>query len=254
MSKKIAGLGILVSALAGCSSTIVAVPTTESLGNIPTTFVATYDAVGDTMTLDDGTTAIVLPRQAIYDGTTFKGYFLSNISPNYAIYAVTPSGDGYALLAVRPGSSIAGTEFARLGDTELPGGGVVNYSGEYSAFVVADSSGLAGLLLFGDADLAADFNAGTMSGVISNRVDFTNGRLTYADLTLEASIISGGAFSGTTTGGAASGTYTSTTSAGEYSGLIVGPDGGEVVGGVVVGHIITGTTGPYTEYGAFVAD
>ena len=249
--------GILIAAvLVGCGSSGGGEdgfgPATDVVGNLSPSFTATYDATTDTLTLDDGTTTTVLARQMIYDGAEFKGYYLAGSPSSFAIYAETPTGDGYALTAVWPAAVNSGSEFARVSETLVPDGGTATYTGEYGAFLVYDTTGVAYRLLFGDAELMADFAADTISGVISNRVDFDNAAVTFDDVTLEAGSISGGGFSGEATGGAGNGSIVTTVDPGAYSGLFTGPDGEQVVGGVVLGHTYLGD--PVTEYGAFVAD
>jgi hypothetical protein len=230
-------------------------PTEIVLGQLPADFSAAYDAATDTVTLNVGTRSLVLPRAAQFETKLFRVYRLRREEPwAWALIAETASGNGRAGTFFSSPEGIAGLDFARLTETELPVDGRATYGGDYQAFV---SDGiLAGARINGDAALNADFESGTISGILTNRKNTNTPGSTWADVNLAPTTIAEGAFGGVATGGAAldGWTFRSTTSPGSYAGLFTGAEGQELVGGVVIPHVTIGSGTNLTEYGAFVAE
>jgi len=243
-----ASLGAIV--LGGCNLSEEALTAGfEVHGVAPAALEVNYDEAADEITVDDGTTRTVIPRFPAYDGDEFRGYHETG---NFAFYAPTASGEAFATLAVRGGGTIDAAVYGRTAETALPGTGTASYSGEYASMLVRDSDGTPIRLIYGQADLAADFGDGTISGVISNRAEFADPTATYDDVTLAEAELSGGTFSGEVSGGAGNSYLVTTVSPGTYKGMIAGPDGGEVVGGVIIPHVAEAAN--VTEYGAFFGD
>jgi len=255
MNKPIACAALGAAFLSACNLSEVAVTTETALAGIeehgiaPAGLEVTYDEGSDAITVDDGTTATVLPRDAFMDGDRFRAYYQDN---SFAFYAPAASGEAFAALALVYGGTVDAAVYGRTAETALPGTGTASYSGEYASMLVNDADGDPFRLIYGQADLAADFGDGTISGVISNRADFSNPDISFADVTLSEAALSNGRFSGGVSGGSGNGIIVTTASDGTYQGMIVGPNGEEVVGGVIIPHLY----GPdeVTEYGAFIGD
>jgi hypothetical protein len=168
-----------------------------------------------------------------------------------AVRGTTASGSGSVLAARWEGFGMV-REHARLSETTLPTAGGATYFGTYAG-VLGDADNLyenAGLIR-GNVTLNADFDAAVISGRIADRIN-SSGR-NFDALELPGSTIEAadGSFGGETRGGLAS-DLAYTGAAGRFSGLIVGADGGEVVGGVTVEHSKAGAP-TILELGGFVA-
>ncbi|MEJ6401847.1 hypothetical protein [Yoonia sp. 2307UL14-13] len=141
-------------------------------------------------------------------------------------------------------------QLTRDGETTVPTSGNVEYTGAYlgSRFVESTSDDVVffqSARIFGDVSLTADFDdTSTISGVITNRTG--GGENAWQDMTLDLAAIENGGFAGTISGG---GRIGESTSDGAYAGLLTGPDGGEVIGGLSILH-----EAGDTEAGIFVAE
>jgi hypothetical protein len=177
--------------------------------------------------------------------------YIGTSAQRQAVRGVTPGGSGTAYAARLIDRGIErGHE--RIGETTLPTSGGAIYTGTYAG-VLGDASFFledAGLIT-GTAQLDANFASGTISGRISGREN-GSGRA-FGVVTLPASAIDAtdGSFGGTTSGGLLTGLgYTG--AEGTFSGLIVGANGEEAVGGLNITHTRAGAP-TISEYGVFVA-
>lgn len=229
-------------------------PEVRNFGSVTDNIAVEHDKDADQILLTDGVVLITLPRDEGYDVHQFKTY-QGGGSSSILSFAETSSGGGYAAvtaLAVADGfAGIAGGKFARLSDTELPDDGTATFTGKYAGYIVGTDFFKAERLLAGDVELTADFDDGEISGVISNRFNQIKPEKTLGDMVLNATDIDDAGFAGTTTGGAFN-DGTASVSDGSYSGLFVGEDGEEIVGGVSVQHVRSGTD--LVEVGVFIAE
>ena len=144
--------------------------------------------------------------------------------------------------------------------TSIPTTGSAVYTGDYAGFLRQDGIPTNNVTnrIRGNMNLTADFGANSVSGAITNRTLHTiitntldAGNAT-TDVTLGAAPIdAAGAFTGATTGGILVNAATWTPPVGTYSGLISGPTGNAVVGGVSIAHFSPGL-GAFTEIGGFI--
>ena len=168
----------------------------------------------------------------------------------------------------------AGAFFSRTSQTDLPTSGTAMYTGDYAGVLRLVENGLLGTstagLVSGDVDLTADFGANAISGTITNRVrrrtDSNVASLLHfaSDITIDPSTINpDGSFDLNLSGGAigpiGSPAKLKTASAHLGKGLISGPTGNEVVGGISLTHKNTTvgfapTTNEFKETGVFFAN
>ena len=213
---------------------------------------ATYDPVRDSF--------IILPPEADFEVEIARntdpavprpgGFSVYSNGVANAVRIVTSSGSGTAF-AAHLGGNAAERGHARLTETPVPTPGRATFAGSYMGIITTvDSFAYRGFIT-GEVALRADFDAMTMEGDITRRVN-TSGR-DFAPLALDPSPISAeGGFGGPTSGGILTGLgYDSAT--GVYGGLVTGPGGGEVVGSVSVLHE-DATLRPFLERGAFAAE
>lgn len=167
-----------------------------------------------------------------------------------AVRGVTPGRSGTAYAARMFDRGIErGHE--RIGETTLPTSGGAIYTGTYAG-VLGDSvfQEDAGLIT-GTARLEASFAAARISGRIEGRENGSGRAFGVVTLPESAIDASDGSFGGATTGGLLTGLgYTG--AQGTFSGLIVGANGEEAVGGLNITHTRSGSP-TITEYGVFVA-
>lgn len=223
-------------------------PAENAIGIGSETLTAAYDAVNDQITLTDGANSILLPEESFGTPAAFQEY---STSSGFVAYGVTNSGAGYAAAALsdtnRVLGGVAGAAFGRLTDTEMPDNGSATYTGSYEG-VLGDSGDYEpyNILVIGDVEMTADFDTNNISGTISNRLQFGDGD-TLDDVTLNMTSIENGGFIGKTSGGDFPGASGSP-SQGEYSGMFVGANGQEIVGGLLIEHT------DFVEAGAFILD
>ncbi len=216
--------------LAGCGAgTQTPVATTQDIGTLPSGIVATTGP-GNTIVLSiDGVDVATFA-----DSGAFNSRFrLYTSGDQRVLLGYAPSGQGQALVISSPTAELglAGIQFRRFVETELPSGGSAAFSGNYASFLVNSDLEFFGAV-DGDFALTADFANASISGQITNRVGIG---FTATDIVLApTAITSAGAFTGAATGGDIVGQ--TVTSGGSYSGLIVGSNGTDVVGGLVLGH------------------
>jgi len=220
-------------------------PTTRDIGTLPSGFAATLDDATDevVLTIDGVEVARLFNAGAVGGFTTYAD------GNELTLYAETISGAGAVFVVQSPSVElgVAGVRVARLGETNLPSGGLATFNGEYAGIFV-DEDLVAVAVIEGDAELIADFASASISGDITNR--FGAGFTADDIVLLSTAITSAGAFSGTTGGGSIIGGTTAFN--GEYIGLIVGAAGNEVVGGVNIPHTQIGLD-DLIEIGGFVA-
>lgn len=146
--------------------------------------------------------------------------------------AVTPSGNGQAVILSGFGNYSA---VSRLSDTTMPTTGTAGYTGDYAAFFNGIRGDKESSFITGRVSLDADFQNGVIRGMVTDRVD--NAGDSFANVTLGDATIVGGAFSGPVTGGEILTEGKTVTNIRTYDGLFVGPNGEEIVGGVLVRHV-----------------
>lgn len=165
-------------------------------------------------------------------------------------------------------NAFLGSEFKRIGETDVPIEGTALMRGEYAAVISEQNSINAyhdvDYFVEGEAAIAFDFGKNTMGGEIFNR------RLLREDGTLsnsapitgtislgETAINADGSYGGTTSGGTvmSNNFARETTAQGSFSGLLTGANGQETVGTVTVEHTDTGGVfnGDAAEVGVFHA-
>lgn len=234
-------------------------PKVQRFGNLSDDITVAFDEAGDTVLVTTNgppvsaaravATSFELTRESEYDTGAFAGY-VNTGQASAGHLAQTSSGGGYAGVVISASlGGMAGGEFGRIGETTLPASGSAQFTGSYAGWFVGDAGYIPANHLGGDVALMADFDSNQISGAITNRT-ISDSPFELEDLMLNATEINGGEFAGTTSGGV----YTypdATVSNGKYSGMIVGADGQEIVGGVTMEHDFDGV---YLEVGAFVAD
>ncbi len=217
---------------------------TSTHETLPVGLAAPYDTAADEVTVSVGGVDTILPRSS---GGPINGWgAFSTGAQNIALYKTTTSGAGQGIVLMSPvaESDYAGVLLTRNSTTTLPGSGNAVFNGEYAGLFAEIADLVAVGAVSGDAQLTADFSAGTIAGLISNR-NVSGGGM--ADLVLSpATINSNAGFSGSATGGEFVG---ETASGGTYSGIFVGASGNEAVGGVTLYHNTGGID--YVEVGGF---
>jgi len=161
----------------------------------------------------------------------------------------TPSGGGQVVSEImRNGDRFYSLE--RLSPTLLPGSdaGAMRYSGDYGGmFLRTAQDGSKTLsLMFGDVEIDVEFMTSNVSGTISGRQS-SAGALA-GDVTLTATNLVDGGFGGTAAGGSFPG---GSLGEGEYNGLMVGPNGEELVGNIALRYFSGEFS--YSEFGSIIA-
>jgi hypothetical protein len=141
----------------------------------------------------------------------------------------------------------------RIGDTVLPTSGSATFTGSYMGLISDISDHSYRGYITGDTEMFADFDAVTMQGQITNRINTSN--RAFDTLIFPARPIdpSDGRFGGETQGGILIGLPDFDGARGVYSGLVVGPAGQTAVGSVVLVHERSGVA-TLRETGVFAAD
>jgi hypothetical protein len=231
-------------------------PVEVVLGDLPPGFSARYDAATDTVTVDDGTGPVTLSYVETQGPKGTAGpfeYYAAGGNPRMTRLLRGRAASGGGVASVHwTDEGMFGTILARQGDLEMPGRGTAAFSGGYHGRVVGGRYPL-GFSLTGAVALDADFDAGTISGAITDRSVFGT---PAAPVILRQAVIVDGAFAGTTTGGGLGATIIvstpgTTAAPGSHVGLFAA-DGREIIGAIRVPHDEAGR--PLTEYGAFVAE
>ena len=247
--------------LSGClaGGTVVG-PAERDFGTAPAEI--SYNPATEIVTLTaSGVTQPALTRLAMSDVPGSKTYRASS-TDQWALIKESASGKTYAYVAGGDGNgvgaAISGVEYGSRGDTELPAGGSAKFNGSYNGLFQQRSNQNVVYLTSGDATLNANFDAGTISGKVSNRAfhNLVNGNqiggTALYDFVLDPTSIGGtGEFSGTVTGGYVIDGSASAGSNGAFAGLIGGASGNEVAGAVSMDY----TQGAFNhkEVGGFVA-
>ena len=226
----------------------------ENVGNLS----VSYNEVNNTLTVTDGVVEYTYARDSEGDNRAIAGFKRSSADSrnDYALRGETSSGSGEAFLvnSTENGYEAAATFLNRLETPNLPTSGTASFSGDYSGVYFAnmeeDSVWMDNIT--GDATLDANFSDSTVSGSIINRDSVESGDLD--NVTLSASSISNGAFSGTASGGGdGDGNYVA--SDGTYEGMFTGAVGSEVIGSINI-PIISSEYAPNGgfEMGIFIAE
>lgn len=222
-------------------------PAENAVGVGAQTLTAAYDAENDQISITDGVSTIVVPKSTFGTSPAFEEYYGSD---TYIAYGETSSGAGYASSIIsetaRALGGVVGGAFGRLSETEMPNSGSATYTGAYEGWLGDGSDFEAYALVLGDVEMTANFDNNDISGTISNREVYSEDE-TLDDVTLNLASIESGGFTGTTTGGDLTGSA-GAPSQGDYSGMFVGADGQEIVGGLMIDH------DGDVEAGAFILD
>jgi hypothetical protein len=214
------------------------------------TFTVSSDgSTGDVSVTTGGVTTTHTAKSVYLDGQFHlpfhggeKAVFIKPDSGNGAAVAIASANGSYT------GTAVDGVFFERFGNTDVPTDTTVTYLGSYRG-IVDDVRGLTlrndpvvGLLRL---DVEFTPGGGEVSGVINNRVWERAGpgdstfRPNLPDIRLNAAPIIDGGFEGGVP-------------AGRYAGMFIGPDGAEVLGGILRGSCPDNCS--LTEYGIFYGD
>lgn len=261
------GAMILGVFCAGCGGgagleRLVAAPPGGSFG--PNALAVTKNATTGLFDFSVDGTSLSLAPLATHNHGAFAHY-QSNGSAQRA-YAVQTDNALVGVAASDGANGFQGLNFQNLATTTLPANGTATYSGDYVGFWVKDGTLLDANTVFlvnGTVGIDANFTDDQISGSITNRQargkvsNAPENQVALADITLiTASIDVTGAFTGNASGGQIEGGGWQNLS-GTHTGVIAGPFGGEVVGGVTISYQTTGTIDPnvtYTEIGGFITD
>ncbi len=256
-----AACAVSLAACGGTTATTVDLaPVSQSVG--PDTMVLTFASNGDVNELSANGIPLILLTLANDSGAS-HGNISAIKSPADTIFA---SGaridDTFLWVSATHGDTAphGSAVYARIVPTSMPTTGSAAYTGDYTGFLRQNGTPTNDVTnrIRGSMHLTADFAANSVSGAITNRLlttIITNtpdvGNLT-TNVTLGAAPIDAtGAFTGATTGGILVNAATWTPPVGTYSGLISGPTGNAVVGGVSIAHFSPGL-GAFTEIGGFI--
>jgi len=253
-SHTIAISSLLLVAFSACTSsssdqasTIEVAAASSTIGTEPAT--ATFDSSSQTLTMvtDGGATVnFGMP------GFTSRDFLIYNINDGFARLAETEDGGGFVILAAGDvADGIATQEIRRIGVTNLPTEGSVEYAGSYIALVVMTDGTDPFNSTVGDADLTVDFAASEVSGSITGR---TTGMEPLDDVTFQiAALGADGAFSGATDQVSATISSNTSTGTGTYTGMITDADASSAVGTLTIDYA-GGTWNGATELGIFVVE
>ena len=225
----------------------------ENVGNLS----VSYNEVNNTLTVTDGVVEYTYARDSEGDNGAIAGFKKRSSADSYNDYSLrgeTSSGSGEAFLvnSTENGYEAAATFLNRLETPNLPTSGTASFSGDYSGvyFANMEEDSVWMDIITGDATLDANFSDSTVSGSIINRDSVESGDLD--NVTLSASSISNGAFSGTASGGGdGDGNYVA--SDGTYEGMFTGAVGSEVIGSINIPIINASPNGGF-EMGIFIAE
>ncbi len=165
-----------------------------------------------------------------------------------AVRGLTPSEAGEAIAVVygEPRTDALSYFLSREVDAVIPVTGTADYAGGYMGVYRFASNNRPAGHITGSVELSVDFTNSAVSGMITDRAN--TGIDTLDPITLEVGTLVDGSFSGTTTGGAFDSTVAST---GTFTGMIVGENGQEVIGGLQLTHRAGGVD-RFDEVGVFV--
>lgn len=222
----------------------------KTFGTVPENLTVTYDSETELVTISDGENSLEMSDVGFSPAPGFTVY---NTGNTFAVFGLTSSGAGFASATASNAGDVfggaVGGAYGRLSDTEMPNSGSATYSGSYQAVLAYETNSDAFDLVRGSIDMTADFDANSISGKITERVGLNE---EFADVTLNSADIQAGAFSGTTTGGELLGNQVYSAENGSYSGLFVGANGQEIVGGVMIEQGFFGDD--FVEVGAFILE
>lgn len=246
--KVILTLACFALALTACQKSIELSPDVERNGTLLSGFEFEYDESADTILVSAPGGSATLMREVSIERNDIRIYENGGV---ITALAISNSGAGSAFL-VTGIPELSGTLVSRIEDTEMPTSGTASFSGDYTGFLVNPVDHTLAAFFSGQANLEANFGDMTIDGIINDRIMFGPiPETTSDDVELSKTVITGtGSFVGVATGGAVRFPGASS-SPGLYSGLIVGSDGQEVVGDLLIPHFIDG--GPFEEIGIFEA-
>lgn len=181
----------------------------------------------------------------------FRAYITqSNLTDNggRAVRGLTPSeaGKAIAVTYAEPRTDALSYFLDRETDTLIPVTGFAEYEGGYMGLYRFASDNSPAGHITGRVELSVDFTDNAVSGMITDRAN--TGVETLAPIILQAGTLGDGSFSGTTTGGAFDSTVAMP---GTFTGMVVGENGQEVIGGVQLTHAVGGVD-RFDEVGVFV--
>ena len=243
-----------LSACGGITADPNATQSGENVGNLA----VSYNAVDTTLIVTDGVVEYTYARDTEGDNGSIAG-FLRNAETaenwlDYSLRGETSSGSGEAFLvnSTENGYEAAATFLNRLETPNLPTSGTASFSGDYSGvyFENMEEDSVWMEIITGDVTLDANFSDSTVSGSIINRGSDVMGDLDLDNVTLSASSISNGAFSGTASDDG-DGNYV--VSDGTYEGMFTGAVGSEVIGSINIPTINASPNGGF-EMGIFIAE
>jgi hypothetical protein len=166
-------------------------------------------------------------------------------------------GPGYgstvSVALIRDDMGGTGVLYGRGGLSELPAGDT-SYSGDYVGLVTNAANDNVIYIINGDASFTFEFGISSVLGGVGNRTvlgpsgDAAIG-VTSGDVLMIGTVNAQGLFSGVTEGGDITAFSVTDAQDGTFDGLIAGPDGFWVVGGLDFVHSRTGDD--YLETGAF---
>ena len=242
-----------LSACGGITVDPTAIQSGENVGKLA----VSYNEVDNTLTVTDGVVEYTYARDSLADNGSIVGLIRFTDSwSDYSLRGETSSGSGEAFLvnSTENGYEAAATFLNRLETPNLPTSGTASFSGDYSGvyFANMEEDSVWMEIITGDVTLDANFSDSTVSGSIINRDSVESGDLD--NVTLSASSISNGAFSGTASGGGdGDGNYVA--SDGTYEGMFTGAVGSEVIGSINI-PIINADHSPNDgfEMGIFIAE
>ncbi len=245
--------------LAACSisggSSGEPVPTTVSRNTPAVSWGCTDDFCGISYT--EGVLELAdLPKDADLAYGAFEGAGSSSGEMLFAVERLA-LGPGYSstvsVALIRDEFGGTGVLYGRDFLSELPAGDT-GYSGDYVGLVTNAANDNVIYVINGDASLSFDFGISSVLGAVGNRTvlgpsgDAAIG-VTAGDVLMIGTVNSQGLFSGVTEGGDISAMSVTDAQDGTFDGLIAGPDGFWVVGGLDFVHSRTGDD--YLETGAF---
>lgn len=159
---------------------------------------------------------------------------------------LSEAGKAIAVTYAEPRTDALSYFLDRETDTLIPVTGSAEYEGGYMGlYRFANNNSPAGHIT-GRVELSVDFTSNSVSGMITDRAN--TGIETLDPILLENGMLVDGSFRGTTTGGA----FDSTVALpGTFTGMIVGENSEEVIGGLQLTHT-SGGADRFDEVGVFV--
>jgi hypothetical protein len=242
-------LGLLLAACGGSStseSRIVAPALSLSEGQPPAMFSLSRISDGVILAVPPSSTALEYEITTIADEVENIGSYQSAFGgESYILFGESSSGAGQFFV------SPIDINISRLTETEISTSGTATYEGSYASLLIDPLSSAVQSHIFADAELNIDFGNSTLDGAITNRREL--GPVVISDdIILEETSFDNGGASGIASGG---GFIGFNSDGGGFTTMIVGDNGQEAIGVVLLEHLYpsTGQT-VYLEYGGFVVN